>query len=85
MSYSWDQIRSQIRQFRTNLQSVYPMQVLAIVKDFVIYKDSLFFLSNNSNSTDATPFRNLQLYQIKLDSSEEYIVNRLNETNVIFV
>jgi hypothetical protein len=72
MACSWDHIRSQVRQFRTNLQSAYPFQVLAIAKDFVIHKNTLYFLSNNQHSTDWCPTRHVQLYQVQL----EQCVNR---------
>ncbi|KAI8637275.1 hypothetical protein BD408DRAFT_424779 [Parasitella parasitica] len=66
MNYSWEQTRSQVRHFRANLQSVYPVQVLAIAKDFVIHSNVLYFLSNNRNSSDWCPTRHMQIYQIDL-------------------
>jgi hypothetical protein len=67
MAYSWDHIRSQVRQFRTDLQNAYPVQVLTIIKDFTIHNNTLYFLSNNRHSADWSPTRHLQLYQIQLE------------------
>ncbi|KAI9477965.1 MAG: hypothetical protein EXX96DRAFT_569098 [Benjaminiella poitrasii] len=68
MSYTWEQIRNQVRQFRSNLQTSYPIQVLAILKDFVVHNNVLYFLSNTCHpAIDACPSRNLLLYQIDLN------------------
>lgn len=74
MNYSWDHIRTQVRKFRTNLQSIYPVQVLAIAKDFVIHNNVLYFLSNNRNSSDWCPTRHMQIYQIDLDQCYNHII-----------
>lgn len=66
MSYSWDLVRSKVRQFRTNFQSIYPIQVLAIIKDFSVHSNILYFLSNNLTSADLTLSRKVLLYQVDL-------------------
>jgi hypothetical protein len=72
MSQSWDAIRNQVRQFRNELTSIYPVQVLAITKDFYIYKDTLYFLSNN-RSSDLTPSRHLNIYKVDLTQCKKNI------------
>lgn len=74
MNYSWDHIRTQVRQFRTNLQLIYPVQVLAIAKDFVIHNNVLYFLSNNRNSSDWCPTKHMQIYQISLEQFYNHII-----------
>lgn len=67
MSCSWDHIRSQVRQFRTNLQNAYPTQVLTILKDFTIHNKILYLLSNNQDPSEWSPTRHMQLYQVQLE------------------
>ena len=66
MAYSWDYIRSQVRQFRSNLHSIYPIQVWTMTKDFRIHNRVLFYLSNNRDPNTITPTAQLQLYKIDL-------------------
>ncbi|KAI8332948.1 Alpha/Beta hydrolase protein [Choanephora cucurbitarum] len=66
MAYSWDSIRSQVRQFRSNLHSIYPIQVWTLTKDFRIHNKVLFYLSNNRDPNTITPTAQLQLYKIDL-------------------
>jgi hypothetical protein len=77
MSYSWDVIRSQVRQFRTNLQSIYPIQMLSITKDFIFddYNNLLFLSNNHYFINDTTQVsRHLLLYQINLTEEEGRVV-----------
>lgn len=71
---SWDLIRSQVRQFRTNLQTIYPIQVLSLLKDFYFDANNfnLYFLSNNHSSTNdlTPPTRHLNLYCIHINEQE---------------
>lgn len=67
MSCSWDFIRNQVRQFRTNIQSIYPIQVLSQIKDFTIHNNVLYFLSNNLAPTDVQSSRQMFIYQIELE------------------
>lgn len=66
MNHSWDVIRNQVRQFRADLTSIYPVQVLAVVKDFCIHNNILYFLSNNRTPGDLTPSRYLNIYKVDL-------------------
>ena len=70
MSYTWDTIRNQVRQFRTDLTSIYPVQVLAVVKEFYIHKNTLYFLSNNRTSADLAPTRYFNIYKVDLNQRE---------------
>ncbi|KAI7899154.1 uncharacterized protein BX663DRAFT_222052 [Cokeromyces recurvatus] len=84
MKHSWEQIRNQVRQFRNNLQSLYPIQVLATVKDFVIHNNTLYFLSNTCYPTiDLCPTRNLFLYEINLDQIDQLTIDE-STLNSIF-
>ncbi|KAI8368707.1 Alpha/Beta hydrolase protein [Blakeslea trispora] len=67
MTYSWDAIKSQVRQFRSSLYSIYPIQVWTMTKDFTIHNGVLYFLSNNSDPNTIVPSAQLQLYKIHLD------------------
>lgn len=66
MNQSWDVVRNQVRQFRADLTSIYPVQVLAVVKDFCIHNNILYFLSNNRTPGDLTPSRYLNIYKVDL-------------------
>ncbi|GAA5798512.1 hypothetical protein HPULCUR_003916 [Helicostylum pulchrum] len=66
MSCSWDLVRNQVRQFRTNIQSIYPIQVLSLIKDFTIHNNVLYFLSNNLAPVDLPSCRRVFIYQIEL-------------------
>jgi hypothetical protein len=74
MSYRWDLIRSQVRQFRTNLQSIYPIQILTIIKDYYFDNKNniLYFISNKSNSPELAPTRHLQLHQVNLNTCKVF-------------
>ncbi|CEG69475.1 hypothetical protein RMATCC62417_05541 [Rhizopus microsporus] len=69
MNYSWDTIRDQVRDFRTNLQAIYPLQILSTVKEFTIdASNQLYFLSDHLALTnEISPSRNLQLYHVDLN------------------
>lgn len=82
MNYSWEDTRAQVRQFRTTLQSIYPVQVLAVAKSFLIHNNVLYFLSNNKDSSDWCPTRYMQLYQISLDQRHHYTIPD-NEKNYL--
>ncbi|KAL9547276.1 hypothetical protein MBANPS3_006245 [Mucor bainieri] len=66
MNHSWEHTRTQVRQFRAHLQTIYPVQVLAITKDFAIHDNVLYFLSNNRDASDWCPTRHMQIYQSRL-------------------
>lgn len=70
MNHSWEHTRTQVRQFRANLQTIYPVQVLAITKDFAIHGNVLYFLSNNRDASDWCPTRHMQIYQSRLDQCD---------------
>ncbi|KAK4514934.1 Myblike DNAbinding domain-containing protein [Mucor velutinosus] len=76
MNYSWEHIRTQVRQFRANLQAIYPVQVLAITKDFAIHDNVLYFLSNNRDASDWCPTRQMQIYQSRLDQCNTHLVEQ---------
>ena len=71
MNYSWDTIRDQVRDFRTNLQAIYPLQILSTVKEFTIdASNQLYFLSDHlALANEISPSRNLQLYHVDLNKS----------------
>ncbi|KAI8977946.1 Alpha/Beta hydrolase protein [Pilobolus umbonatus] len=64
MTYSWDNIRNQVRDFRVHLQSTYPLQVLTVMKDFTLDDHHLYFLSNTN--TEHNHSRYLQIYKVEL-------------------
>lgn len=72
MSYSWDLIRNQVKEFRIKLQTIYPLQVFATVKDFVFDSShNLYFLSDHLALTnEVNPGRQLHLYKINLDQGK---------------
>lgn len=74
MNYSWEHTRTQVRQFRANLQTIYPVQVLAITKDFAIHGNVLYFLSNNRDASDWCPTRHMQIYQSRLDQCDTHMI-----------
>ena len=62
--YTWDQIRSQVRSFRTRAQAAFPFHALTTIKDFSFdpENEKVYFLSNNQNG-DGTMSRYLTLYE----------------------
>lgn len=76
MNYSWEHIRTQVRQFRASMQTIYPVQVLATTKDFVIHNNVLYFLSNNRDASDWCPTRHMQIYKSTLDQCGTHIIQQ---------
>lgn len=74
MSHSWENIRNQVREFRSELTSIYPAQVLSTYRDFYIYNDTLYFLSNNQNNGELTPSRYLSMYKVDLTQCKHLIL-----------
>ncbi|KAI9488725.1 hypothetical protein BDB00DRAFT_32393 [Zychaea mexicana] len=64
--YTWDQIRSQVRSFRSRTQAAFPFHALTTIKDFHFDAtlNKLYFLSNNQNA-DGTMSRHLTLYEVE--------------------
>ncbi|KAG2221893.1 hypothetical protein INT45_012537 [Circinella minor] len=62
--YTWDQIRSQVRSFRTRAQAAFPFHALTTIKDFSFdpVNERVYFLSNNQN-VDGSMSRYLTLYE----------------------
>lgn len=83
MSYSWDLIRNQVKEFRIKLQTIYPLQVFATVKDFVFDSShNLYFLSDHLALTnEVNPGRQLHLYKINLDQAKMDWVHNDEELN----
>ena len=68
--YTWDQIRSQVRSFRTRAQAAFPFHALTTIKDFSFDpgNEKVYFLSNNQNG-DGTMSRYLTLYEADYGAS----------------
>lgn len=64
-NYTWDQIRSQVRAFRTSNQAASSSLSFAVIKDFHIdaRKQQIYFLANSYNC-DGCLSRQLTLYQV---------------------
>ncbi|KAI7873076.1 Alpha/Beta hydrolase protein [Mucor mucedo] len=83
MSHSWDHVRNGVRQFRTNFQSMYPVQVLTVVKDFTVHCNNLYFLSNHVTSADTCPSRKISLHKVNLHTLNTVPIPQTEDNNYL--